>query len=70
MRGALVCSLFRSADPYQFQVFTHIVIIIAMFYIIGLGLADEKDITIKGLEVILNLNPWIWLGSVLMNPVP
>jgi len=30
-------------------------IVIAMFYIIGLGLADEKDITIKGLEVILNL---------------
>ena len=23
-----------------------------MFYIIGLGLADEKDITIRGLEVI------------------
>jgi diphthamide biosynthesis methyltransferase len=24
-----------------------------MFYVIGLGLCDEKDITIRGLEVIL-----------------
>jgi hypothetical protein len=38
-----------------------------MFYIIGLGLADEKDITIKGLEVILNLILLIQLGSVLMK---
>lgn len=26
-----------------------------MFYIIGLGLADEKDITLRGLEVIIIL---------------
>lgn len=37
------------SGSYRVQVFTRT--IIAMFYIIGLGLADEKDITIKGLEV-------------------
>jgi diphthamide biosynthesis methyltransferase len=25
-----------------------------MFYIIGLGLSDEKDVTVRGLEVILH----------------
>jgi len=40
------------SGPYQFQVLTHTSI--TMFYIVGLGLADEKDITIKGLEVIRN----------------
>jgi diphthine synthase len=25
-----------------------------MFYFIGLGLADEKDITVKGLEIVKN----------------
>lgn len=25
---------------------------ISMFYIIGLGLADEKDVTLRGLEVL------------------
>jgi diphthamide biosynthesis methyltransferase len=25
-----------------------------MFYVIGLGLSDEKDITVKGLEVSLS----------------
>jgi diphthamide biosynthesis methyltransferase len=35
-----------------------------MFYIIGLGLGDEKDITLRGLQVIRDPNP---LGSVLLN---
>lgn len=26
-----------------------------MFYLIGLGLHDEKDITVRGLEVLLGL---------------
>lgn len=43
------CAAYYSG-PYQFQVLTHTSI--TMFYIVGLGLADEKDITIKGLEVI------------------
>jgi diphthamide biosynthesis methyltransferase len=29
-----------------------------MFYVIGLGLSDEKDITVKGLEV--SLKTWQW----------
>jgi hypothetical protein len=45
-----------------------------MFYIIGLGLSDEKDITIRGLEVRLSLqytqrrdpNP-LSLGNQILN---
>lgn len=29
-----------------------------MFYIVGLGLCDEKDITVRGLEVCLNSPVW------------
>ena len=27
-----------------------------MLYIVGLGLADEKDITVKGLEIVKNVS--------------
>ena len=36
-----------------------------MFYIIGLGLSDEKDITIRGLEVRSHLLQWVLSLSVL-----
>lgn len=33
--------------------FTHFIFknLLAMFYIIGLGLSDEKDVSLRGLEV-------------------
>jgi diphthine methyl ester synthase len=34
---------------------------ISMFYLIGLGLCDEKDITVKGLEVSLSRNSGLHL---------
>jgi hypothetical protein len=30
----------------------HVHNIVAMLYLVGLGLADEKDITVKGLEIV------------------
>jgi hypothetical protein len=32
--------------------FAHVYTIAIMLYLVGLGLADEKDITVKGLEIV------------------
>jgi hypothetical protein len=43
------------SQNFLFNYYSDISLIFAkMFYFIGLGLADEKDITVKGLEIVKN----------------
>lgn len=44
-RGAGIFSSQSHDDKFQFLAFD-------MLYLVGLGLADEKDITVRGLEVV------------------
>ena len=41
-----------TATNIQLQLVGRIVLKIKMLYLVGLGLADETDITVKGLEVV------------------
>jgi hypothetical protein len=47
--------LFRNLQNFELHRFLELIALaLRMLYFIGLGLADEKDISVKGLEIVKN----------------
>lgn len=55
----------------QYSFYVYVLFGLKMFYLIGLGLGDPKDITVKGLEVVRQCNRVYLEGytSILACPI-